>query len=326
MAVKDVFRPGSTNPIDPKNPKGDEGKESEWEKKRRDAKAEREYIEEQRRIDRINQPETPSESPFKISGGINLGNIDVQEQQRQATEAAEKTKKDADDKVERVEKERDVAREKLHQSEMQNIQTALSQKIENLEKAIQSGATDKKSFAQEVEEIQVLAKTLGMAKPESPSNDDPTVKIEIMKLQMQESRADREFKRQMRADEKQWTLELRKLDLQVAESGARLRAEQEKNQMFANLPQVLGGAIAQGLISNEGSGGVSKEATSAKGKREQHIEADWGEAGETACPGCGKPIAIGPTAKIAICANPECNTRVPIKRVGEKGKAPSEEE
>jgi len=73
MAVKDVFTPKSTNPIDPQTAKEkEEGKESEWQRKAKDAKAEREYLEEQKRIDRIGQPEQSKEPAFGIEGKVKL--------------------------------------------------------------------------------------------------------------------------------------------------------------------------------------------------------------------------------------------------------------
>jgi len=44
---------------------------------------------------------------------------------------------------------------------------------------------------------------------------------------------------------------------------------------------------------------------------------------EVEYPGCSQPLAIGPTARVVVCAN--CGERVPVKRVGERPSARAED-
>ncbi|GAI91654.1 unnamed protein product [marine sediment metagenome] len=81
------------------------------------------------------------------------------------------------------------------------------------------------------------------------------------------------------------------------------------------------------MAKQSGRGGVTEEAPAEtkapRGKQGHHVEAGWGDIGEVECPGCSQPLAIGSTARVAICAN--CGEKVSVKRVGEKPVASEEE-
>jgi hypothetical protein len=90
-------------------------------------------------------------------------------------------------------------------------------------------------------------------------------------------------------------------------------ATRERNKLFVNAPQMVGGAIAKGLRDRGGvipGGAVAQEA----GKRKQHVvEANQGDVGEITCPDCGEAVGIGPTARVAVCA--KCGAKFSVKRI-----------
>jgi len=402
MAVKDVFRPNSTNPSDPKkqNEKG-EGK-SEWKKKAEDARSEREYLEEQRRLDRISQipgsqspdderkdpleeaqkftkqmaagaiiesevakakaaaekataeaeeakakaerarsgedksKETPKEA-VKVTGSVDLGHFNYQEILQQQQQDLKELKREAEDQAGRQAAVSNELREKLHDKEMEVLKTSFGAQMQVLTKMIETNAS-KGNFMEQYGSVVETAKALGYSQPQMAGDLNSQVELkkmefnqamELKKMAREERRADREFQRQLNRDADERERQSNR-DTEEREDKKDERSRQaRRDDMIAKAPQVIGGAIAQGLLANEGKGGgVAQEATSeapseAKAPKGKHIEAGWGEIGEVECPGCSEPLAIGPTAKVAVCAN--CSQKVPIRRVGERPSAREEE-
>lgn len=318
MAVEDVFKPPIVNPIDPKVTK-EKDKASEWEKKTRDAKAEREWLEEQRRMDRITQPEQPPESPFQFKGSVNLGNIDFQEQQKQAKEEAERVRKESADEIKRLTEELNKTKNELQaniisaamKEQSSQFVAALKDMNEKIE-AVKAGA-DPSVMMNQFDIVTKIAEKMGFSKGTGQTGD-PAIQLEITKLTMENALAQRKFEFEMQQRREDWELEKMKMqderDLKREEMANERASEKRKNEQWGGMIDRLGAAAGQGYYDRS----RQKVAASApQGKRaSRHIEAGVGEAGETECPNCQEPIAIGPTARTAVCAS--CNTRIPIKR------------
>jgi len=386
-----------------KQNENEEGKD-EWEKKAKDARSERIYLEEQKRLDRMAQrsqshdegegdpleeaqkftkqmaagsiiesevakakasaakataeaeeaktkaerarsgedktKETPNQSPVKVTGSVDLGNFNYQEILQQQQQDLKDLKKDADDQAGRQATVSNELREKLHDKEMEVLKTSFGAQMQVLTKMIEGNAS-KGSFMEQYNGALETAKALGFNQPQITG--DLSVQMELKKMEFnqvmemkkaarEEKRADREFQRQLNRDADERERQLNR-DVEEREDKKDERSRQaRRDDMIAKTPQYIGGAIAQGLLTNEGKGGgVAQEATSEapseakapKGKQGKHIEAGWGDSGELECPGCSEPLAIGPTAKVAVCAN--CSERVSIRRVGQKPSAREEE-
>ncbi len=307
MSVRDVNDPKVVADVDPKKEVQEPGY---WEKKAKDARAQREYVEEKKMTDDLRQPAAAPEPPFKVTGAVNLGEIDLQKQAQEREAAGREERKRQDEKVAKAERERDEARGIAHNIELASVQKELSTKIDLLAKQVEAGTVNRKSFSEQAKEITDLSTVLGLVKPDQAAGD-ATVKIELMRLQMDENRNERDFKRQMKADERNWQIELEKLKVQ-SQQYADTRADQRrKDEMFAAIPERVGSAIGRAVVEGEA------EETGAKGKQQSYrIEAGWGEGGETECPTCHEPVGIGPTAKKAACSS--CGTEMSIQRTGEK--------
>jgi len=315
MAVRDVFAPKAENISDvTETKKKDDSEVGEWQKKAREAKSRLEYAEAQRMIDRITSPEPPPESPFQIKGSMDLGHIDFQEQQRLARESAEIAQKDASDKVAAARGETDKLREDLHNAQLLMIQQTLNSKIEQLQRSVDAGMTQK-NFGQQVAEIRELASELGYRKDDSPpvGAGNVQLQLEMLKLQMMDKQQDREFKWKLRQDEKNFQLEIQKMNDLRAAQAAELERQRNRDDMWANFPKHIGSAISKGLIDSEGVASQPKSKNKA-----YHVEAGEGESGEVECDNCHQPVAIGSTARKAVCAN--CGTSYSVTRIKKEPK------
>jgi hypothetical protein len=299
--------------MDPKGKKPDEDTADYWKKEAAAARAKREYIEENKMAERLNNPPEQPEPPFKISGSVNLGNIDVQEQQRQQAETTEKARTEAQERVTKAEEERDAARKALNEAQIDHVKAELGNKIDELKGAIANN--NRGDFGEQLGAIMKLAGMLGFEKPK-PGPTDSALTLEIKKLEWQMKKEDRDFQRQMKKDEREWQIELKKLDQQAKDAETRARAEREKYMAFANVPERIGAVVVQGMAdraNGEQGQTIQKKAQKNKPQATYHIEASEGEAGEVACPQCKTPIGIAPNARSAECVN--CHTKIDIKRI-----------
>jgi len=319
MSVEEVHVGPRKLEIDPKNPKekkaGDPGY---WEDQKVQERAKREFIEEKKMIENLENPAEPTAAPFQIKGSVNLGDIDVQEASRKAEAAAAEVSRKAEaataaereasqKKIDELTEEANKAKAALHDAELQRVSEQLTGKIETLQRAIAGG--NQKTIVEQLSEVDSLAGKLGYIKPQvGPSNGDPALAIELKKLEQQMAVDDRNFQAKMAQDGREWTLKLRELDQNKVIADERLAAERDKWGAISSIPTHLGTAIAKGLVQEGGvAGGVQ-----AKGKKPIVISANKGEAGELDCPNCGTLVAIGPTARGAICAG--CGQQFSINR------------
>lgn len=308
MAVEDVKIPKRMFNLDPR----DKGKTTQkdsaeyWDEQAKAARAKREYLEETKMSQHITQPESPPEPPFKIEGKVNLGTFDFQEEKRRADETAERTRKDALDKISQAEKDRDEARKSLNDANLSHMQSQLGAKIEDLQRAIVQN--DRGNIIEQLAGIEKLAGILGYQKPIAGPTDS-ALTIELKRLEWQMKKEERDFQRQMKADERLWQIELKKLDQQARESEGRLQAEKDKYSLLASTPERIGNVFAQAIMDRAND---DTTVTQKNGVKQFHIEAGEGEFGEIPCPKCKTPIGIAPTLREAECIN--CHTKIAILR------------
>jgi len=332
MPVEEVHIPAKVTNIDPNNSKKTN---TYWETQATEARQRREYLQEQRlglqeqrMADEIINP-APQEPPFKVTGGINLGNFDLQEQQRRAEEKAELERKEATTQIAAERAKREEAENRARNIEIEMLKSQFAQQMDTLQKMIQQGLRQPKSFTEQYDEAMTVANKLGLAHPQTTGND-PRMQLEMMKLQADMAREEREFKQSQRNDDKKWQLELAKLDIEKKNHAEQLQHQKERNEMFANAFKTLGGAIAAGLtVSAEESEVTDKAPVSGKAKNAPKtnslkIQAALGRTGSIECPNCHGEIGIGPNSTTATCAG--CGFTCPIKRVTSPEEPEEEEE
>jgi len=305
MAVENVHETKRVTEIDPK---------TQVEKKPEDvtylqnevikARARRELVQENKLTENLQQPPEPPEPPFKVTGGINLGQIDLQEQQRLLREESKVAQQQAQDRIDRAEKAATDAREALNRANLDHLQTSLTTQIQQLQVAVQSGT--KKDIFAELESIEQMATRLGFTKgPAGTSGlDEFKAQLELKRLEQELKREDRKFALELKRDERMWQLELRKLEQQKIESEARLESEKQRWSALASIPEQLGGAWAAATMAKN-AGGVAAApapARAAPSSRPRTIEADEGASGQINCPVCQGAVVIAPTANRAVCA------------------------
>lgn len=255
---------------------------------------------------------------YKITGGLNLGNINLQEERQAAMAETERLRKEAADSANRTAQENNQLRIDLHEAQMREIKATNAAAIELIRDKI-----DSRSPGEIIADIRKMAAELGLKAPD-PGISDPSLSLQMVELQNAEAAREREFQWRMQKDreDREDRKEERKdeRDYKVAQ----LTIQREKNDMFSKAPQVIGAAIASGMMANSGE----PEAPSAPSQKSkaQVITAGIGESGEAECIKCHQPVAIGPTARKAVCAG--CGMEYAIKRVRTEspGEPPEEEE
>lgn len=339
MAVENVFTPKTINPVDPKNTtEKKEGDKGYWQQKAEEAKARHDYMEYEHAIKMMEGQ--PPEAPFKVTGEFNLGKVDFQEQQRQAQESANKAREETSKELKEERERATKAEQRLYEERVESLRRDFEHQMGELNKTIEklltAGRKDERPIYEQFKEqfaaAQEFAKSLGFEK--TSTGQDPMVALELKKMDYQQAREDREFKWKMRQDEKQFQLDMQKMNDEREFRKAQLEQDARKNDMFASLPQQIGAAFARGVMEN-------KESTSPRSisQRQQTpaktypLEAFEGEAGEVDCPTCkarGKPtkVGIGPdttSAECAWCGSKFDITRIPAAEVSSETPSKQEE-
>jgi len=295
--------------------------ENYYDKQIRRTRARRELEEEEKRLKDMDKP---PETPFQIRGGINIGEIDLQEQQRRREQEQDADRQATAQRAQEMETENKQLQNQLYQEKIESLRRDFSEKMETLQKTIQSGGSQK-SFMEQWTEMQTMAKEMGLEK--TSTGQDPMIQLELAKMNYQQAKEDREFKWQMKQDDKKWQLEMQKLQDDREFRHIELNQQAKKDEMFASLPQTIGGAISKGLIDGQGEGEADHPIT-RQGKS-YHIEIGEGESGDIICNNCDTPVGVGPTTTKAVCAG--CNrifnvTRKPVSRTEEFAESILDEE
>ena len=327
-AVEDVHQPKRVVEIDPK---------TQVEKKPEDvtylqnevikARARRELVQENKLTETLQTPPEAPEPPFKVTGGINLGQIDLQEQQRLLREEAKVAQQQAQNRIDIAEKAAADAREALNKANLEHLQTSLTTQIQALQATVQTGS--KRDIFSELESIEQVAAKLGFARGGggTSSLDEFKAQLELKRLEQELKREDRKFALELKRDERMWQLELRKLEQQKIESEARLESEKQRWAALASIPEQLGGAWAAASLAKNAGGVASRPAApaapAANPGRPRSVEADEGASGQIPCPVCNSPVAIGPTATKAVCAT--CGQTFNIIRAKAEAPVPTEQ-
>ncbi len=321
MAVEEVYVPPKTSTSDPKKAVPSPGTDPiYWRGKADEAKARLDYVEAQKTIERISDPEPPQEPPFKIKGEVNLGTIDFQQQAREAQEKADRIVEEQRKETERLRQRNEELQSDKTKLEIQSLQNVFDSKFEVLRRDIQTNNVKPKSFLEQYEELTELNKRITTLVPSTGLNTQNPLQLEVLRLQADMAREERNFRREMRNDEKKWNMDMARLQEERAGRLEQLQVEKDKNAMWGNSFKMLGAAIASGIMDNAAASeletGIAARPPEprpqpATGKAIR-VEADPGEAGEFPCPNCKQMIAVGPTTTQAKCI--ACGTTAFITR------------
>ena len=263
-----------------------------------------------------------SSGGFKITGGMHLGNIDYPAMLQKQIDERDELRKQAELAATNQQLVSEDLRERLHASEMLVLKTSFETQMQLLTKMIETNAS-KGGFTEQLNAARETAKELGFSQgTPGAGTSSEIIQIELKKLDFDHQLALRKMSRDDKSEERRWQMELRRLDDERVAKTAELALAREKNEMFSKAPEMIGAAIAKGMMASEGEtggAGVSSQRKSMPG-----ITAGVGESGEVKCSQCEQPVAIGPTAKMAVCAG--CGAKYSIKRVQAENLAETEEE
>jgi hypothetical protein len=311
-----------------------------WANKANEARAMREYEEERRNIESIRNPAPASEPPIKIGGSIDLGHFDLQEQSRVNAANAEAARVAAENRNAALEAENKKLQSDLIANTINAMQTNLGGQIQKLQADLVAGRSTAKSVSDQLKEIVDNAAMLGYVKPETTpkgpvvqTGTDAAISLEMLRIQLEDKRTERQFAWQMEKDRRNFQLELRKLDQANKLAIAQNANQREKDTLLWKAPEIIGNTIARGLLASRGGTTANtppiqrRPPPTRQGAQAENIESELpaseairsveaglGEAGSIECPECSQPIAIGPTATQGVCAN--CEYTVNILRKG----------
>lgn len=328
MAVEDVFKPKTVKEVDPKvsKEKG-QGDVDYWTRKAEEARARHDYVEAERAIQMINQQQP--ESPFKVTGEVSLGKFDFQEQTRHAQEQANKVLEDKDKELKSEREKSETLAQQLNNERVEALRNEFQRQMGDLTKMIEKMGTaqDTRPIWQQFKEMQSglreMAESLGMEK--TTSGLDPAVQLELKKLDLQQAKEQRDFELRMEQDKRNWDLKLMELKDTREYQKAQLQQQARKDDMIANFPNMIGGAIAKGILE-QGQGGVSSPGGQQPSGQEKayYVRFPEGQGGEVDCPHCHTAVGFGPTSTVAQCVG--CNRQFPIQRVPAASAPPNSSE
>ena len=321
MAIEPVNVPATLRTVDPKlAAEKKDGDKNYWQQKADEAKARHDYMEYENAIKMLGAK--PAESPFQVKGEINLGNYNPQEQQKEAQTRMDQALKDKDEKIDAERKRAEEAERKLNEEKLDTIRRDFSSQMTEIQKTMEKLATANQNegrsiyekFLEQYKGAMEVAKTFGGEK--TTSGHDPTIDLQIKKMEFENIERDREFQWKMRQDEKHWEMEKLKIADDHSYRQAQLNQESKKTEMIANFPTMIGAAIAKGLM-DRGQGETQQQGIQQRGVNQEpaksyHIETTEGQGGEVICPQCKTMIGFGPTQDAAQCIN--CKTNYKIQR------------
>lgn len=259
-----------------------------------------------------------SDSPFKMKGEIDFGKTDLQQQQVEAKAELAELRQQAERERQALGQENQQLRDKIHEQEIKTLQLTFQAQMEILTKAIESNKANQKTLLEQLSEVRETAKELGLAEPKV--GGDAMVQVELKKLDFDHQVALRKLIREEKMSDRQFQLDLRRLDDERDARKAEIEQKKADREMWSKAPQVVGQAIAQGMLASEGS----SSGVTSRAKKRYSVEAGVGDSGTISCPSCETEVAIGPTARKAVCA--QCGTELSVKRLANQGEAPTGEE
>lgn len=286
------------------------------------AKAEADVAEAKARADKAREgtgeKKKDDNEGFKITG-----HLDVFQMLTQQSKDREELRKEAERQAEEQGMVNADLRERLHQKELDLISTAFDARVASLQDTIAKFAesnSSKGSIIDQFNSIKTLAEQLGYIAPGAVSSDTQlTLKLEEMKFN--QTMTLKEFERSEKRADREFNLQLRKFEAEAKQREEEREAQKKRDEMFASLPALIGGALAEGIkdqpdIVEHISEKPVRKQPAAKGQPRQKIQANDGEAGEIECPMCGEFIGIGPSSTQAKCT---CGETYQIERISYEG-------
>jgi hypothetical protein len=260
-------------------------------------------------------PKKDSDNPFKfgVTGEVNLGKIDLDEERKRASEELKILKKEQDEQLRTLGSINDELRERIHAKEME----ALTYKFESQMNTLMKMIDDKSSrgdFTKQLEAAKETAALLGY----QPNNGggggrDIALELKLKEIEHNNLMQLRQFEEEAKDREIQRRIDLQKLEDDREFRKAEAERQAKRDEMFASFPEILGRGIARGLAERSTEQSPNPTGASLNRQPQPGIVAPIGEEGEANCGNCGTVMWVGKKSTQAVCA--KCGTRYPIQRV-----------
>lgn len=279
------------------------------------AKFEKEKASAQAAVEKTAKPD--DNMGFKVTGQLNI--MDLISRQVEDIKAL---KEKGDEQVvamgrmnEDLRRDLEEKKDQLHQFQLESIKSMIA------------SSAPRGTIIDQYREFMNMASEFGLAPPEPQGAADLKITLELERMKFENSlrlremdrrdrEADREFQRMLKKDE--FDMEIRREEIQE---------KRRQGEIFAQAPAIVGATFARAIMDSGDQPApitdrVNERVTS---KPSYQLEAGLGEGGVIECPsGCGSQVAIGPTARQAICA--KCGAKMNIKRKQTVPEMPDEEE
>lgn len=329
MVVHDVNIPTRVSVEDIKNIKPkNESDENYWERRKTATRLRREALEEQKMIEQIENPPMV-EPPFQVKGSVNLGNFDLQESTRLAQEKADNERREFLEREKELAKKLEETQKELTETKMTQAMREMGSQFAGVVKSLEDklekvakGTGNPNDLFTYIDQMEKLADKMGYSRGGSSPVGDPRLTIELEKMRIEEAQRERQFQLDMKKFEYDMVRLSKKDEMDAKLKEEELDAKRRRDELFASAPEMIGRAIAKGMMDESTpavpqgvQGSPSHIAQKAPQGKYTHITAAPGESGEMPCSGCNQPVMIGPSARRAVCAN--CNSVFDIKREGQ---------
>lgn len=320
MTVQDVNVPPRVRTEDVKGVKPKSQDDAEyWEKQKVAKRFRREALEEDKAIQNLENPPL-QEPPFQIRGQVDLGTFNLQEEQKKARDDADLARKEYAEKEKELSARLETSQKELAETKLTVVMKEMTNQFLSVVKAMDqkidavAKGSDPSHLTAYIDTLEKLASKMGYQRGDTGSAvGDPHLAIELQKLKAEEAARERAFQLEMKKFDYEMQRNFKKDDAEIILKKEELEMKKKRDEMFASAPELIGRAIARGMMEEGGTAPVMSQKVSSKGKTKGYqITAVRGEAGEVDCPKCGQPIVIGPTAATAACAG--CSLNVPVTR------------
>jgi predicted RNA-binding Zn-ribbon protein involved in translation (DUF1610 family) len=257
------------------------------------------------------EPDNPVK--FEVKGGVNLGNIDLDEERRRAAEELKLLKKEQDDNIRSLGAQNEDLRDRIHAKEIEILSLRFESQMTLLNKMIEQNASSG-DFSKQLAAAKETAALLGFQQPLAGGGGrDMGLEIKLKEIEFNNTIQLKKFEEEAKDRDVQ-----RKIDIQKMEDERQFKRQENERQakrdeMFASFPEIFGRGIARGLAERAEASASGGSGSPVSRNPQPGIEAGVGEYGEANCANCGTVMAIGSTAAEVVCA--KCGARYPIKRV-----------
>ncbi len=332
---RDLFIPETiTDTQDPTKLGAEEGGSGHkyWDEKGKEARSKREFEEEQRQARLANEREAnPPESPFQVTGRVNLGDFDMQKNAEELRNTISSIQTESRAREDKLTSSNADYRDKIAEIRSQMIEATLKAQIDNLTKTIQQTQNPNSNVAitDRISEITSIAQMLGYSKPGPAAQEaglPANIQLQMLAMEMTEKGRSRQFEWDKIESERNWQIALKKLELEAQGKNAEIQLQKDKRASLVNPLESIGAALARGFADMGGGkgGGGGGEETSPKirkapkgggGGKTFNMQASMSDSGTISCPECQEPMAIAPKAKSAFC--PSCEAIIQIDRTAD---------